>query len=159
MKTKNKLYVLAMAAAALSMSATTGVGQVFNSVEALNNRAVANSPRAKEEFPWLTRPPPLSVDACCDKGEAKNELTEAKKNRAYAASPRVREQFPELAREATQEREFTIAVVAEAPDAVAKNRAWANSPRVREEFPALSRGVMEKGSAKGGASRLMEFDK
>jgi hypothetical protein len=159
MKTKNKLNLLAMTAAVLSLSAATGVGQVFSPEDAINNRAVAASPRAKEAFPWLTRTAVPRTDACCDKGEVKNELTEAKKNRAHAASPRVRELFPELAREAAPEREFTIAVIADAPDAATKNRAWANSPRVREEFPALSRGVMEKGSAKGGASRLMEFGK
>ena len=55
MKTKNRLYLLAVTAAALSLNVTTGVGQVFNAKDAINNRAVAASPRAKEAFPWLTR--------------------------------------------------------------------------------------------------------
>jgi len=162
MKTKNKLYLLATTAATLSLSATTGFGQVFDSVEALNNRAIAASPRAKEAFPWLSRAPSPSADACCDKGEAKSQLTEAKKNRAYAASPRVREIFPELGRTPVSHRELTIVPFVE------KNTAVLASPRAREEFPALMRGVspgwatggpsksMESGSVKGGASKLME---
>ena len=152
MKTKNRLYLLAVTAAALSLNATTGVGQVFNAKDVINNRAVANSPRAKEEFPWLTRTPSVHADACCDKGEVKNALTEAKKNRAYAASPRVREMFPELAREAAPEREFTIAPLVE------KNEGVKSSPRYRELHPELSRGTTT-GTAKGGASRLMEIGK
>jgi hypothetical protein len=158
MKAKNKLNLLAVIAVALFLNATPGVGQVFNAKDVINNRAVANSPRAKEEFPSLSRPPPLSVDACCAQGEVRNELTQAKENRAYAASPRVRELFPELAREAARAREFTIAPVFSAPDSV-RNNAIANSPRMREEYPTLSRGVMEKGSAKGGASQQMEMGK
>lgn len=152
MKTKNRLYLLAVTAAALSLNATTGFGQVFNAKDVINNRAVANSPRAKEEFPWLTRTPAPRADACCEKGEVKNALTEAKKNRAYAASPRVREMFPELAREAAPEREFTIAPLVE------KNEGVKSSPRYREQHPELSRGTTT-GTAKGGASRLMEIGK
>jgi hypothetical protein len=55
MKTQNKLYLLAVAAAALSLNITTAVGQVFTAADVLNNRAIAASPRAKEAFPWLTR--------------------------------------------------------------------------------------------------------
>lgn len=136
MNTKNRLYLLAVTAAALSLNATTGLGQVFNAKDVINNRAVANSPRAKEEFPWLTRTPAPPADACCDKGEVRNALAEAKKNRAYAASPRVRELFPELVRPAQPVRSADSSVAA----TVIKNRAWASSPRVREEFPWLARG-------------------
>ena len=48
MKTINRLYLLAVTAAALSLNATTGLGQVFNAKDVINNRAVANSPRTKE---------------------------------------------------------------------------------------------------------------
>ena len=152
MKTKNTL--LAITAAALALSVTSATAQYVDSVESLNNRAVASSPRAREAFPWLTRVATPRTAVCC--GEASDELPLAKKNRAFAASPRIREQFPELAREAAPEREFSIAVVADVPNSV-KNNAIANSPRAKEEFPALSRGAMEKGSAKGGASRLMKY--
>lgn len=141
-----------MIAAALSLNVTTGVGQVFNAKDVINNRAVANSPRAKEEFPWLTRTPSVRADACCDKGEVKNALTEAKKNRAYVASPRIREMFPELNRTPAPPQEFTIAPLVE------KNEAVKSSPRYRELHPELSRGTTT-GTAKGGASRLMEFGK
>jgi len=151
MKTKNRLYLLAVTAAALSLSATTGVGQVFSPEDAINNRAVANSPRAKEAFPWLTRTAAPSVVACCDKDEVKNALTEAKKNRAYASSPRVRELFPELGLTPTQPREFTIAPLVE------KNTGIFTNPRAKEQFPELR--FLSPATAKGGASKLMEFRK
>jgi hypothetical protein len=151
MKTKNYLSLLAIIATALSMNTTTATAQSVNSVESLNNRAVAASPRAKEVFPWLTRAPSSSSDACCDKGEVKNELTEARKNRAYAASPRVREIFPELGRDPTPRREFTIAPL------VDKNAAFLASPRAKEQFPELR--LSSPATAKGGASKLMESGK
>lgn len=149
---KTKVYLLAVSAAALSLSATAGFGQVFSPADALNNRAVAASPRAKEAFPWLTRAPSVRTDACCDKGEARNALTEAKKNRAYAASPRVRELFPELGLTPTPPTEFTIAPLVE------QNEAVKSSPRYREQHPEALR-VTPTGNAKGGASKLMQFEK
>ena len=131
MKTKNKLYWLALSATALSLSVSTSSGQVFDSVEALNNRAIAASPRAKEVFPWLTRGAVSRVTP------AKTALTDVAKNRAFAASPRILEQFPELARPAQPLKTAERAV---ASTTVIKNRAWAASPRVREEFPWLARG-------------------
>ena len=148
MKTKNYLSLLASIVAALSMNITTADAQSVDSVESLKNSAVAASPRAKEVFPWLTRAPSSSSDACCDKGEVKNALTEAKKNRAYAASPRVREMFPELGRDPTPRREFTIAPLVE------KNTAFLASPRAKEQFPELR--LSSPATAKGGASKLME---
>lgn len=153
MKTKSKLYLLAVSAAALALNVSTSSGQVFSPAEALNNRAIAASPRAKEAFPWLTRTPSVpAADACCDKGETRNALTEAKKNRAYAASPRVRELFPELGLTSTPPTEFTIAPLVE------KNEAVKSSPRYREQHPEILR-VTPTGTAKGGASKLMEFGK
>jgi len=152
MKTKNKLYLLAVTAAALSLNATTSVGQVFNYEDVIDNRGVAASPRAKEVFPWLTRAPSPRTEACCAETTPRNGLTEARKNRAFAASPRVREQFPELGRSPVRRPEFTIAPLVE------KNAAVLSSPRAREEFPAFSRGSTT-GTAKGGASKLMELGK
>ena len=151
MKTKNKMNLIAVSVAALSLGAMTGFGQVFDSVEALNNRAIAASPRAKEVFPWLTRTPSSRPAACCDAGEVKNELTAAKKNSAYAASPRVRELFPELGRAPAPPQEFTIAPL------VGKNRAFDSSPRAKEQFPELR--YSSPAPSKGGASKLMERGK
>ncbi len=128
MKTRRKLYLLAVTAAALSLNVSMSSGQVFDSVEALNNRAVAASPRAKEVFPWLTRGTAVTP--------TKTALTDLTKNRAFAASPRILEQFPELARLAQPVRSGDSAVAA----AVIKNRALAASPRAKEEFPWLARG-------------------
>lgn len=152
MKSKSKLYLMAVTAATVSLGVTTGFGQVFNSEDVLNNRAVAASPRAKEAFPWLTRAPSTRADACCDKSEVKNELTAAMKNRTYASSPRVRELFPELGRAPAPQREFTIAPLVE------KNPAILTSPRAKEEFPHLLRNSTP-GTTKGGTSKPMESDK
>ena len=130
MKAKTKLYLLAVSAAALALNVSTTSGQVFDSVEALNNRAVAASPRAKEVFPWLTRGTATAVTS------GKTALTDMTKNRALAASPRTLEQFPELARPA-QPPKVTDSSVA---STVIKNRALAASPRAKEEFPWLARG-------------------
>ncbi len=148
MKTKNYLSLLALTAAALSLNIATATAQYVDSVESLRKSAVAASPRAKEAFPWLTRSAAPRTEACC----AVNELTAVKNNRAMAASPRALEQFPELARSAPARPEFTIAPLVE------KNAAVQSSPRYREEHPTLPRGTTG-GTAKGGASKLMESGK
>jgi hypothetical protein len=126
MKTTNKLSLLAMITVNLALNVSSS-GQVFDYVEALNNRAIAASPRAKEQFPWLTRGAAVT--------RTKTAVAGVTRNRAYAASPRVLEQFPELARPAQP---------AQAGSSVAgpviRNRAWAASPRAKEEFPWLARG-------------------
>ncbi len=125
---KSKMYLLAVIASALSLNVSTSIGQVFTSVEALNNRAVAASPRAKEVFPWLTRSTAVT--------RAKAVPINSTKNRAYAASPRMIEQFPELARPAQPAKTTESVVVT----TVIQNRALAASPRAKEEFPWLTRG-------------------
>jgi hypothetical protein len=154
MKTKNKLYLVAVGAAALALNISTSSGQVFSPVDALNNSAIAASPRAKETFPWLARAPVTRTDACCKETTENTALVAVKKNRALAASPRVLEQFPELARSAAPSDApvFNIAPLAE------KNTAILSSPRMRELYPAFSRGAAT-GTAKGGASKLMELSK
>lgn len=133
MKTNNKIYLLAVGAAALSLSVATSVGQVFSAQEVANNRAIAESPRAKEAYPWLTRAPAVRVETWSDTAKA-NALTEARKNPAYATSPRVREVYPELAITPTPPPQFTIAPLIEKNDALLKS-----SPRYREEHPETSR--------------------
>lgn len=128
MKTNSKWYLLALGATLVALNAPPSSGQVFNSVEALNNRAVAASPRAKEAFPWLTR------DAVVR--PTKTAVADVMKNRAFAASPRTLEEFPELARPAQPVKSADSSVIA----GVIKNRAFAASPRAREEFPWLARG-------------------
>jgi hypothetical protein len=134
MKTKNRLYLLAVGAAALALNISTSSGQVFSPADAVNNRAIAASPRAKEVFPWLTRSTTTAVTPAKPSG-SKTALTEATKNRAFASSPRTLEQFPELARP-TQAPKAESSVAS----TVIKNRAWASSPRAKEEFPWLARG-------------------
>lgn len=127
---KSKLYLLAVTAAALSLNVSMSSGQVFDSVEALSNRAVAASPRAREVFPWLTRSTATAVKP------TKTALAAVTKNRAFATSPRALEQFPELSRPAQPPKAGDSSVAA----TVIKNRALAASPRGREEFPWLARG-------------------
>ena len=143
MKTNNRLYLLALTAAALSLNATTGVGQVFNAKDVINNRAVANSPRAKEEFPWLARSntdPTRSQKAATT---AKSALAKVKENSALAASPRMKELYPELARPAVTPSECAVATRSgnNALAEVRRNSALAASPRMKELFPELARGA------------------
>jgi hypothetical protein len=154
MKTNTRLYLLAIGIAALALNTSTGSGQVFSPADAVNNRTIAASPRAKEVFPWLARAPVTPTEASCKETAGNATLAAVKKNRALAASPRMLEQFPELARSAepSEAPVFNIAPLAE------KNTAILSSPRMRELYPALSRGAAT-GTAKGGASKLMESGK
>lgn len=135
MKITKTLLLGAVAAAAF---ATTQNLQAANfSPSDLNNRAIAASPRAKEQFPWLTR------QALPVRSTSRAEVVATiKKNRAVAASPRMIEQFPELAR---GEQPTTIAASKSGSEVnpytlVTKNRAFAASPRALEQFPWLARG-------------------
>jgi len=136
MKAKNKLYLLAIGAAALSLTVTTSVGQTIDSIESLKNRAVAASPRAKEVFPWLARGQGESI-CCPTDAKATSALTEVQKNRALAASPRMIEVFPELVR---SPRERAAGTGIDQLTEVTRNRALAASPRMIEQFPELARG-------------------
>lgn len=136
MKTKNKIYLLAVSVAALSLGAVASFGQVFSYTDVQNNRAVAASPRAKEQFPWLALEgvPQNSFTQRADRVPAA-----VKNNRSFATSPRVLEQYPELARTA-----WSSAVASPNSGAensrlalVLKNRALAHSPRILEQFPQL----------------------
>jgi hypothetical protein len=141
MKTKSKLYLLAVSAAALSLNLTTASAQLFNSTDVANNHAIAASPRAKEVFPWLGRE--AAKPAPAKASDLRTALTEVKKNRALATSPRMLEQFPELGRPVQPLRKSTESSVASKE---LKNRAYAASPRALEQFPWLARG----GAAKAG---------
>lgn len=134
MKTKNILYLLAVSAAALLMNVSTSSGQVFDAAEALNNRAVAATPRAKEAFPWLTRSTATRVGPA-KASDSNAALAAVMKNRALAASPRAREEFPELSRPAQPARADDASLAS----TVLWHRAFANSPRAREEFQWLTR--------------------
>lgn len=139
---KTKLYLLAVSAAALSLSVTTASAQLFNSSDIANNRAIAASPRAKEAFPWLARDTARPA-VTAKSADTRTALTEVKKNRALAASPRMLEQFPELGRPVQPLRKSTESSFASVG---LKNRAYAASPRAIEQFPWLARG----GAAKAG---------
>ena len=91
------------------------------------NRGYLSTPRAREEFPWLTR----NVTTLQIRAEAKTMV-----NRALANSPRYREEHPELLRPDGTYAFITRSIV---PLEVTKNSALAASPRAREEFPALQR--------------------
>jgi hypothetical protein len=134
-----KTYILALTAIVLSMHFKTAFGQTFESPAALNNKALAVSPRAREAFPWLARQAHKSALP-----EQAVPLAQATKTRAWAASPRTLEQFPELLRPQQPPRNgidlFGLS-------GVTKNRAWATSPRGLEESPWLSRGGIGENSA------------
>ena len=86
---------------------------------------LAASPRAREQFPELTRVPQTSS------AKSDRVLSTIKANVAFARSPRIREEFPELDRPALASQSVSRPVI--------ENRAWAASPRAKEEFPWLAR--------------------
>jgi hypothetical protein len=123
MKT-TRVLGLAILASSLVTSFNTIADSPFSEQDARNNAAVANSPRAREAFPWLTRTAPV--------GERSTARPAALNNIGYAKSPRVLEEYPELALgsvSGTSARSVDVPVLA--------NRAFAASPRAKEEFPSL----------------------
>ena len=138
-----KPYLLAMTTVVWTLNATTSFGQVFDSADVLSNRAVAASPRAQEEFPWLLRSVRQSGSSGVATPNTANALAVVKENGSLAASPRMREQFPELARPSIASSEPTTAsqTGANALTEMRRNNALAASPRIQESFPELSRGV------------------
>lgn len=91
------------------------------------NHSYLNSPRGREEFPWLAR----SQSA----NEARTaRALPAETNRALMSSPRFREEHPELLRTGGNAATATAQLI---PIEIRKNTALAASPRAREEFPAL----------------------
>lgn len=102
-----------------------------NKTEAVDiNRGYLSTPRAREEYPWLTRGGTALVA-----GKLAKPVT-VTANRALAKSPRYLEEHPELLRPAGT---YVLSAGGLRPPEITKNTAWAASPRVREEFPALRR--------------------
>lgn len=135
MKTTRTLLLGAVAAVALTT--TQNLKAADFAVSDLSNRAIAASPRAKEQFPWLTRQASLVSSPT-----RADVVSTIKKNRALAASPRMIEQYPELARTA-QSSDATSAKSGTGETQltrVLKNSALAASPRMLEQFPQLARG-------------------
>jgi hypothetical protein len=66
--------------------------------ELVKNKALAASPRMREQFPELALAGEAEWLASHPRDARRSPLEEVLKNRAWAASPRVKEQFPELAR-------------------------------------------------------------
>lgn len=62
------------------------------------NRAFANSPRMREQFPELARAEQPSTVASSAASNGKSEFDQVIKNRALVNSPRMRETFPQLTR-------------------------------------------------------------
>lgn len=135
MKTTQTLLLGAVAAALLTATATVQAADF--SVKDLSNRAIAASPRAKEQFPWLTR---QSAATTASSTRFDSVPANIRNNRALAASPRMLEQFPQLARVNSVKPVTTPASANSEVARVLKNRAYAASPRAIEQFPWLARG-------------------
>jgi len=97
------------------------------------NRAFLSSPRAREEFPWLTRGT-TGLAVRVENSEA--AVAKRISNRALASSPRFLEEHPELLR---GEGKLVFTTPSVVPAEVMKNAALVASPRTREEFPAILR--------------------
>ncbi len=134
MKTTQTLILGAVAAL---LTATATVNAADFSVKDLSNRAIAASPRAKEQFPWLTRQATPSAPAS---SRTESVVTTISRNKALAASPRMLEQFPQLARVNTVTPANTSTSLNSEMAKVLKNRAYAASPRSIEQYPWLARG-------------------
>ncbi len=87
-----------MTAAALSLSAASGVGQVFSYADIVSNQAIAASPRGKEAFPWFLTAGNETIRSQATSAKSKSKLDMIKENSALAASPRMKELYPELQR-------------------------------------------------------------
>jgi hypothetical protein len=135
MKTTQTLLLGAVAAALLTATATVRAADF--SVKDLSNRAIAASPRAKEQYPWLTRTATTPSDTV---KRTETVVSTIRKNRALAASPRMLEQFPALARANTVTPATSTPTVNTEVARVLKNRAYAASPRAIEQYPWLARG-------------------
>src|SRR5262249_25591576 len=135
MKSNNHHSFIPALALTFVMSGAMSKAQLFSSVEAQNNWAIAQSPRAKEVFPWLTRTVSDSGEARCPEAIKKIRM-----NSALAASPRVIEMTPELGRP-VHERKSAGPPGLDPLVAASRNQSFATSPRVLEMFPSLSRGV------------------
>lgn len=134
MKTTQTLLLGAVAAALLTVTAT---GQAADfSVKDLSNRAIAASPRAKEQFPWLTRQSSATTASITRSDSVPANI---RNNRALAVSPRMLEQYPQLARTGSLKPVTTTPTGNSEVAKVLKNRAYAASPRAIEQFPWLAR--------------------
>lgn len=123
--------ILLLAAVATSLTTIQEVQAGYFSPSDLSNRAVAASPRAKEQYPWLARQQSSPAQLASN---AKSTLSAVKENRSLATSPRMLERFPELARAGQP-----VAVVSENSSTEANtlakamnNRSFATSPRMLE---------------------------
>jgi hypothetical protein len=145
------MHLLAASAAALSLTVTTASAQLVDAADVVNNRAIASSPRAQEEFPWLARANAKPVVAARPASNTQAGPIDARENRALAASPRALEQFPELARSGNQLRKFSESAVASME---LKNPTYAAaSPRMLEQFPWLARGVATQNAERNPSDR------
>lgn len=130
MKINKTLLLGAAVAAALAANQTL---RADFSPSDLSNKAVASSPRAREQFPWL------AWQGWTRSARAEGIPDAVRRNSALAASPRMRELYPELARggqnstiapERSGKGDSQLAVVT-------SNQALAHSPRMLEQFPEL----------------------
>ncbi|MBX3744202.1 MAG: hypothetical protein KF833_02730 [Verrucomicrobiae bacterium] len=135
MKTQKAYLVGAVIATIIATTSSVPAEDFF--LRDLANKAVAASPRALEQFPWLSR-----TTSTVRSTPTESAVSIIRKHRALAASPRMLEEYPELAR-AEQLLKSPVAT----PDTggsqfsdVIRNRALAASPRALEQFPWLSRG-------------------
>lgn len=139
MKTTRTLLLGAVAAVALAT--TLNLQAADFSPSDLSNRAIAASPRAKEQFPWLTRQ--ASPVYSPNRAEVVSAI---RKNKALAASPRMIEQYPELARTGQAKSTGSNNSMTRNSELakVLKNRALAASPRMLEQYPELARGLAKQ---------------
>jgi hypothetical protein len=127
------LFLASQSPMVIANSDTCCADAAKKSTVATVNRGYLNTPRSREEFPWLTRGGTIAESR---RQSPKEALAALKGNRALASSPRFLEEHPELLR---SEGTFALTRPTVVPAYVMQNSAFAASPRTREEFPALLR--------------------
>ena len=137
MKLQTDLLFAAVCLASLTLVGPPGHSQVFDVDDIRRNSAIANSPRAREAYPWLQRST-ATTPGRISPSARQIVPTEVLRNHALAASPRTLEEFPALSRYGggtDVPRELRVG------RSVVPSGALARSPRMLEEFPWLTRGA------------------
>jgi hypothetical protein len=135
MKTK-QLLITGILVAGAGLLMNQKIGATIFSPSDLSNHAVAKSPRALEDFPWLAR------QASSTTYSTPKIFSTLAQNPSFAASPRIREQYPQFVGSIQPQREDYSAGNLHVTELnrVAANSALAASPRMKEAFPQLSHG-------------------
>jgi hypothetical protein len=136
MSATNRISLLIVLTASLSVPATLASSQLADAAHTAKNASLAASPRSLEAYPWLAFQKVEKEFAKARAQKPASDYTAVKNHRSLSATPRMVEEYPQLALQPTVVR--TSPKTSDTP-AMLQNQAIAASPRILEEFPALAR--------------------